>query len=266
MAGISGLTNNNFYGTSTGSVGTLFSSLKTNSTSAMSSVLSDYASIKNGSYGKLMKTYYGQNTVKSADQGSKVTEKAKKSTSVDTDTKKALSDVKSEASALKSASEKLSTTGKDNLFVKKDIKAEDGSVKNDYDRDAIYSAVSDFAKNYNDTVDAADKTNNLTTSSISSNISSMTNTMKNALSKVGVSVDTQGKMTVDEDKLKASDMKDVKALFNGPASYGAQIGKYAGQMASSATNALTSLTGSAYSGSGSYASDMLSGTSFNSYF
>jgi len=268
MAGISGLTNNYYYGTSADSVSTLFSSLKTDKSSSLAGVLSDYASLKNGSYGKLLKTYYGQNTASSttSSKESAAVDTKTKTGTVDSTAKNALSSLKSKASTLDSATDKLTATGSESLFTKKDIKDDNGTVTNDYDRDAIYSAVSSFAKSYNDTIDAAADSSNSTAKTIASNMSSMTDTMKNALSKVGVSIGTDGVMSVDEDKLKASDVKNVKALFNGQTSYAAQIGKYASQMTAASANALTSLTGSTYSGAGSYASSMLSGTSFSSYF
>lgn len=246
MAGISGFTNNFYYGTSTSSVGTLFGSLKKDSSSAMTSVLSDYASLKNGSYGKLLKSYYAENS--SDDSGRKASSVDKpKTKTVDAETKNTLSDIKSSASSLKTASERLSSFDK-------------------LEKDDVYDAVKDFADKYNDTVDAAAKTNKSSVAKVSDTMSSMTNTMKNALGKVGISVGNDGRMTVDEDALKAADTKSIRSLFNRSSSYGGQIGKYAASMASASANALTSLTSSTYSGTGSYASDMLSGSGFNSYF
>ena len=64
-----------FYGISSDSVGTLFSSLSTSSKSSnttsifsSSNLLSDYYSIKNGSYKKLLNAYYAKYGTESTSQ------------------------------------------------------------------------------------------------------------------------------------------------------------------------------------------------------
>lgn len=269
MAGISGLTNNIFYGLSSSGASSLFGSLKTDSTSALSSVVSDYSSIKNGSYGKLLKSYYGQNTASSAtSSASKAADKTSKtSTAATQEAKQTLSDIKSASGKLDSAASKLTSTGTDSLFTKKDITNDDGTVTNDYDKDAIYSAVNSFAKSYNDTLDAADKSSNQNITGVASNMTSLTSTMKNALSKIGVSVGTDGKLSVDEDALKSADVKSIKSLMNGNTSYAKQIENFAGKLTNASTNQLTSLSGSFYTSNGYYSSALASaGTSYSSYF
>ena len=76
----------------------------------------------------------------------------------------------------------------------------------------------------------------------------MTETMKKSLSSVGVSVGTDGKLTVDEEAFKKADMKNVKALFSGDYSYASQIAQKASGITSAAVR-----NSSLYSGTGSYA-------------
>ena len=92
--------------------------------------LSDYASIRNGSYGKLMKSYYAEQKKGTVDNSS-VTGRTDKKEPVDTT---GLSAMKQKADGLKNAAEALN---KVELW-----KQTDGS----YDMDRIVSAVKDFVK------------------------------------------------------------------------------------------------------------------------
>ena len=103
---------------------TLLNGGSSTSDSGMSSLLTDYPSIKNGSYGKMMKAYYAKAT---ADENDEASTKKTSSGTVEKDSLTA----SSASSAYKSA-EKLSSMefSEDNL-------------------DETYNAVSDFVKNYN---------------------------------------------------------------------------------------------------------------------
>ena len=98
--------------------------------------LSDYASIKNGSYGKLVKAYYAKQKADSASSGR--------------DSSAKLTSMGSAAGTLaKSASALM----KDSLWEKKQIKTKDEktgeeTTKEDYDWDSITKAVKSFVDNY----------------------------------------------------------------------------------------------------------------------
>ena len=132
------------------SIGVLFSSLNSGSTktSAMfgtSDLLgisySDYATIQNGSYTKLMKAYY---TKEASGDSSSVSA----TTSTSKDSSKTLANIESAAEDLKKASETLRTNGDKSLFTKKQTTDKDGKVSYEYDTDKIYKAVSDFVDSY----------------------------------------------------------------------------------------------------------------------
>lgn len=179
----------------------------------------EYASIKNGSYGKLLKSYYAEQTSSTktdkTDKTNKTdknsSSKTQKGTDVDNNSK-----LKKESDSLKSAAEALN---KDDLW-----KMTDGK----YDMDKIVSAVKTFANEYNDTLAQADKVNSKDVSQDVKYMSGMTSTMSKALSKIGVSVGTDGKLTVNEDDLKKASVKNIKSLFSGATSYGSQIADMAG--------------------------------------
>lgn len=219
-------------------ISTLFSSLNTNNTFGAFN-FSDYRAIKNGSYGKLMKSYYAQeksDTVKPDKNSSSVNKK-----NAVTDTT-GMTKMKKEADGLKSATEAL---GKAEIWEQ---------TAGQYDVDKIVGAVKDFAKEYNEVLDQATKvTGNSKMASSVGYMKSMTSTMSKALSKIGVSVDVAGKISVDEEALKGAKMSDVKSLFSGAASYGKQIEKDAAGIASAV------VMGSSIYNSAGIASSALSG-------
>lgn len=196
-------------------ISSLFSSFGTNSSSMFN--FSDYAQIKNGSYRKLMKSYYSQQKeIDSPKKNTSGSVTAKKEQYVD---KTGLSNVKKEADGMKAAAE---TLGKVDLWEKTDGK---------YDTEKITNAVKKFASEYNDVVSQGDKVNSTAVSQSMRYMKSMTNTMSKALAKVGVNVGTDGKLTVDEEKIKNADMGSVKSLFSGGGSYGAQMVDKASEIA-----------------------------------
>lgn len=209
----------------------------------------DLASIKNGSYSKLVKSYYSKQSgekVSSKDKTDK-TDKTKTSTKLDTKDTTGLSKMKKEADSLSKASDTLNSA---NLWQQTGGK---------YDTAKISDAVKSFAKEYNNTIDQAKKVTSSEVTKQIDSMDSMTKTMTKALSKIGVTVGTDGKLSVDEDKLKASNVKDIKALFDGSSSYAGQIGKFAEDAAKAAVN------GASIYGSDGKVSSSLQGM-FNDFF
>lgn len=175
---------------------------------------SDYASIKNGSYGKLMKSFYAEQK-KSSVSDKTATNNTKKEQTVD---KTGLSQLKKEADSLKTAAEALN---------------EDGlwrQTNGQYDMDKIVGAVKTFAGEYNDTLTQAAKVNSKEIAQDTRYMSSMTSTMSKALSKVGITVGTDGKLSINEEELKNSNVSSLKTLFTGTVSYGSQIADRAGEI------------------------------------
>lgn len=252
----------------------LFTNLSGNSSGGSSNFLginlAEYASIKSGAYGKALKAYYAKNTSKASGSDSDDSKtKESNSSKLKKDTaKQALSEIKNDASDLYSASSKLTTTGTKSLFNKKDITTtnEDGTktTTKDYDRNAIYSAVKNFAKEYNALIDSAssDAAGKNTSRSLNS-MMNLTDVFKNQLGKVGITVESSGKLTVDEEEFKKADMLKVKGLFNGANSYASNIGGYASTIGSNASSDLN--YGKTYTSSGAYNS-FDSGLNYNSFF
>lgn len=192
----------------------LFSSLSNSNTNSsdfgMSSILSDYASIKNGSYGKLLKAYYSETA---SDSVKSIAEKK----TANEDTQTTNTELQSDAASLQSAADKLLATGEDSLFVKKETEVtnEDGTktVESDYDKDAIYNAVASFADSYNSLIETAADSQNQRVLTTAANMTTATAANRNLLSKVGITIGADNKLTVDKESFMKADMKTVESLF-----------------------------------------------------
>ncbi len=231
--------------------------------------LTEYASIKSGAYSKAVKAYYAKERAESVGSGADDDGKKTKRTRLKEDTaKKTLSEVKNDAGDLYSAASKLTQTGSKSLFTKKDITTtnEDGTktTKNDYDRNAIYSAVNHFAKEYNKLLDSVGNSAEGSRSERTlSSMKNLTDVFKNQLGGVGITVGESGKLSVDEAAFKNADMTKVKGLFNGNNSYASNVAGYASTIGSYASSDLK--YGSTYTASGAY-SPYASGINYNSFF
>lgn len=168
--------------------------------------LSDYSLIKRGGYKKLMKSYYDEQSGKTTHKNNVTTNK--KEQAID---KTGLTQMKKESDGLKSAVEAFN---KDDLWKQ---------TNGEYDMEKITGAVKSFVNEYNDVVNQSSKVNSKEISQTMRYMSSMTNTMSKALSKIGVAVGVDGKLSINEDTLKKANVTSIKSMFAGAGSYGAQI-------------------------------------------
>lgn len=175
---------------------------------------SDYASIKNGSYGKLMKSYYAEQKKGTVDHSS-VSGRTDKKEPVDTT---GLSAMKQKADGLKNAAEALNN---EELW-----KQTDGS----YDMDKIASAVKDFVRAYNGVIDQSAKVNSQEITRDAKYMTGMTGTMAKSLAKAGITTGFDGKLSVNEETMKQANVSSLKSLFSGAVSYGSQIAGRAGEI------------------------------------
>lgn len=254
MATISGYDSN--------SIGVLFSSIKSNNKSNNFSVSSDllgisyvdYATIRSGSYFKLLSAYYGENS-------SDAIKNVVSSTSTSKDDSKTLARIESAADSMKDSAEKLLERGTKSLFKEVETKNEDGTTTTGYDTDTIYKAVKQFTEDYNELLKQAAESN---TNSILRAGTTMVNYSKvneRLLAKVGITIGTDNKLEMDEETFKKADMNDVKSLFQNRGSYAYQIETQASLIESYAkTEAAKSNT---YSQSGTYTYNYNTGELYN---
>lgn len=119
------------------------------------------------------------------------------------------------AAGLKADSKKLAS---DELYAK--VKDKDGKETDKYDVDNIFATAKSFVSNYNSMFDAAESSSNSGVLSNLSYIRSKTADNADALKQFGISVDAKGRMKIDEDTFKKSDMSEVQKLFK---DYGSSI-------------------------------------------
>ena len=237
---------------------------------AGSNFLADYASIKNGSYAKLMKAYYGgsaSSSVKSVAQKSVDSSYSSKKTALTSEESKAYAKVQSSTDALKESADKLMKVGTNSVFAKKDVtvKDENGveSTTKEYDKDGIYSAVNSFVKNYNSVIQSADKTDSDTVARrVASMMNSTTGHLKSLLS-VGISVNTDGTLDLDKEAFMEADMSTAKSLFNGTGSYAYSVSSQASMINYAADREASK--GSMYTTKGTYGTNYNSGNLYNSW-
>ena len=234
MSGINGLNDySNKYNTNV-DYSYLFGGTQNVSTGGTFS-LNDYASIKNGSYKKLMKAYYAK---QDADKTSSGKDTVQKSTIM-----------KTGADALKKSSDALMNNA---LWEKKKITKIDENTgeeiqTEEYDYEAITKAVKSFVEDYNDVIDEAGESNSKEVLRNTVWMIGNTDANKNMLEKIGISIGKGNKMELDEEKLKKADINTLKTIFTGHNSFANKIS----MKANSISNAVAWSSGT-YKSNGTY--------------
>lgn len=246
----------------------LFSGLGSGAANAVgTNFLGQYASIKNGSYGKLMKAYYGMNSNDSVKALAQNTMKNPNNTLTSEDAK-AITKVQSSTDALKESADLLLEKGSKSVLAQKDItvKDENGAetTKKGYDMDAIYSAVNQFVTDYNTVVDAAGDIENKSIQRSAANMVNASLQNGKLLSKAGITVGKDGKLSMDKDLFQKADMSTVKNLFQGAGSYGYQVSAQASMINFAADQAAAKAN--TYTVGGTFNNSFNTGNIFNSYF
>lgn len=246
------------------SVSTLFSSLgssKSTGSGLFGINLSEYASIRSGSYGKLMRSYFSMDstkgTSKSDDSTKNTIEDLATTTSTSKDSTKTLAAIESDAKELTDSAKALYTRGNNKVFTK--------DSGGSYDTDKIYKAVKRFADDYNSMLDTAGKSS---TNRISRSVSSMKNETsynEKPLKEIGITVDEKtGRLSVDETTFKSADTEKIKNLFNGTGSYAYSVATKAAMTESYAKS--EAAKSNTYTKNGTYNYNYNSGNIFTDMF
>lgn len=205
--------------------------------------LSDYASIKNGSYGKLMRAYYGGNdTAKKLTQGN--TPKTET-----TETAKTYAKVQTGADSLKASADKLL----------------DKSLYEGNDTEKVSKAVESFVNSYNSVISSVGKVDDDTVGRRAEALVNLSVVNSKSLQAVGITINEDATLTVDKEALKKEEnLTKIKNLFSGNGSYGYQASAQASLIGFAADHA--SAKGSAYGQSGTYNGGFSTGNLFSGYF
>lgn len=170
--------------------------------------LADYASIKNGSYRKLLAANYKKEQEAEGTSSS--------SSSAVKDTKQTLTSISDAASDLQKSISTVSS-----LF--KTEKDENGRSVVNYDEDKMYKALKDFVNNYNSLLDEAGNAETTNLLRTATSLVSFTKANEKALESVGISVGSDNKLSIDEDKFKEASKSSVQSLFQSTGGYAYQV-------------------------------------------
>ena len=198
------------------SMGSLFSSTgNAGNNTAASDFLgisyTDYACIRNGSYRKLLSSYY-----------QKVENDGKTSSSSESkDSKQTLTSIRNAAGDLKNSASALLDKGKNSLFKTKTD--EKGNSYVDYDTDEVYKAVKSFVEDYNSLLDSAAESDTTSILRAAKSMVSYTEANQKALAQIGITVGSDNKLSIDEDKFKEASKARVQSLFQSTGGYAYQI-------------------------------------------
>lgn len=190
----------------------MFASLGSGASSAAgSNFLTDYAAIKNGSYGRLMKSYYGAAKASSAAASGK----SSSSNVIDR-----ILDEKKNPKVSKEAQEanaKL-TTGlsslKTSVAALQNEKTFEDTVNGSSATDKTVSAMKAYVENYNNVVNAAKNSTLANKTAYVANMMSSTAANADKLSEIGVTVNANGTLDLDVAKLKEAGASKVQELFS----------------------------------------------------
>lgn len=187
--------------------------------SSMASMLSDYNSIRNGSYYKLAKQYYGTNTsrVRTKTTTEEDTKTKKKDTTEETSDTTAKTDT---MKAAQTAVESLDKLMKSDLYAKVEKKDEEGNKVEEYNKDAILKNVKTFVNDYNSLIKTAGESTTWSTRHAASQLAEQTKGYKHTLATIGISIGEDNLLSIDEEKFGEADMESVKELFKSGLSFG----------------------------------------------
>lgn len=225
----------------------LFSSLNNtkNSNDLLSSInLSDYNSIKSGSYGKLLKQYYKSTEADSADSASK----EKVNSKTDNTEAKELKEVQTKANDLRDSVGNLMQRGSNSVFGSENM-------------DKVYSAVSDMVDKYNSLIEAASETSSKNILKGTVGMIDLVKDYEDSLKEIGITIDKSDKLVIDKETFKSADVDKIEKLFRGNNSLSYLVSGRAVSIGNAAYN--ESNKSSIYTGDGSYAA-LTTGDIFNS--
>lgn len=209
--------------------GDIYSSLLSSGSSSASSsnafdgttLLTDYASIKNGSYGKMLKAYYQKQ--EETEETSSSSEKEKKDTKTTT----------SASDCYKSA-EKLNTEE----YTEENI-------------DSLYKSVSSFVEDYNSMIKSASNSDISNVRKQADWLNDMTYANFKLLSSAGITMNTDRTLSLNEDTFKKANVTTLKDLFSGTGSFADKVSARANKLYRYA-NGGASLTTKTYTSAGTY--------------
>ena len=160
--------------------------------------LSDYNSIKSGTYGKLLKEYYKKADTDEIDSTSKKNTVNKS----DSEAIKELKQIQTDGNALRDAASKLMQRGS-------------SSALGSDDMNKAYAAVKDFADKYNTLMEEGSESDSKSIKRTTEGMVDLMEDYEESLNEIGITIDKDNKLVVDKDAFMKSSMDKVQDLFRG---------------------------------------------------
>lgn len=176
---------------------------------------------------------------------------SKVSTNISSVNKKTYETIASEADNLTDILEKLS--GSENGLLAALSEEDDDSTK----KNTILELIEDYVDSYNSLTKSLSKSTSSLDAFYASSLGEATEDSDGKLKEIGITLGTDGKLSIDTNKLKNSSVSALKAVFGSDAAYQSKAALIAEHASSNANSSLSSIS-STYSQSGSLLS------SFNS--
>ena len=160
--------------------------------------LSDYNSLKTGTYKRLLKSYYAKtedDTLKNININNAVDNEFK----MDKTTEKIIDN-----------SEK----------VKKSLDKLAEMSYEEKNREKVTGEINSFVNSYNSVIEAVGKSSDIDLATKQKWMTNYTKSFEDELSSIGISIGSDNKLLVQKDVLEKADMKDIKAMFVSKQSFG----------------------------------------------
>lgn len=158
------------------------------------------------------------------------------------------------AENLGSYAEKLAVSGEDSFYDK---------MRAGEETPEVYDTVGDLVEAYNDTVRRLQKSSGALNTYYRQMLEQTAQQNKDALEKVGITVNKDGTLAVDTEKLKAASADDLEAVFGAESTFTTRTGFIAGRVSDNARAGMESIAGQ-YSASGDLVSQVMSKYNFRS--
>jgi hypothetical protein len=143
------------------------------------------------------------------------------------------------------------------------------SKTGEVDMDKAFSAAESFVKSYNDLYSSTRSSGNASVSGKSQFVANMTNAYSNKLSKVGITVGNDGKLSIDKDTFNNASDEEREAIFGKKDSYASFMSEQANAVSAYAKTAAYLDANKTYTKSGTVDSSnatALSGVLYNQLF
>ena len=217
-------------------------------------IASEFSHIKSGSYKSLLNAYYSK--VQGKEKLSKEDVSSLLSDNHDlSNEKEPLKKMITASDSLRVVALGLMETGKNSAFDKEKVEKVDEetgekSFSEEYDLEKIKDSVSQFVSDYNEVIENSANTNSKKVMEKTLNMIDNTKIYKDKLEKIGISIGSDNKLTIDEEKFEESNMDIAKDLFNKENSFGQKTMGKALQIGNEAYKA--QLTENLYNSMGDY--------------